>query len=206
MINDIIAIIAKNYKKFLIINEKVFWIINELKKRLFKHYHDWIKIFNFKAVNKLLFHRKIDYNINLQLKIILSTKKIYELFREQILIIKTYIDNMRQKEFIRYNFSSYAALILIVKKSNENLRICVNYWIFNNVIIKNRNASFLLRNTLLDFVKLKFITNSTLLLSSTKLAWNSITKRKLFSSFVSNFSSTSLYFLIYIMSSKRFKL
>ena len=80
-----------------------------------------MKIFNFKAINELSFHRKIDHNIDLQLKIIFSTKKIYELFCEQILKIITYIDDMRQKEFIKHNFLFYAELIFIVKKSNENL-------------------------------------------------------------------------------------
>ena len=155
MINDIIAIIAENYKKFFVKNQKVFWIINELKKRLFEHYHDRMKIFNFKAINELSFYRKIDHNINLQLEIIFSTKKIYELFREQALIIKTYIDDMRQKEFIRHNFSFYAASIFIVKKSNENLRICVNYRVFNNVIIKNCNALFLLKNTFARLCQVK---------------------------------------------------
>ena len=88
---------------------------------MFEHYHDRVKIFNFKAVNELSSYRKVDHNIDLQFKIIFSIKKIYELFRKQILIIKTYIDDMRQKEFIRHNFSFYAASILIVKKSNENL-------------------------------------------------------------------------------------
>ena len=147
MINDIIAIIAENYEKFFVKNQKALWIINELKKHLLEHYHDRMKIFNLKTINELSFYREIDYSIDLQLKIIFSTKKIYELFREQTLIIKTYIDDMRQKEFIRHNFSSYAASIFIVKKSNEDLRVCVNYRAFNNVIIKNRNASFLLRNT-----------------------------------------------------------
>ena len=77
MINEIIAIIAKNYKKFFIKNNKFFLIIDELKKRLLEHYHDRIKIFNFKAINKLLSYKKIDYNIDLQFEAISSIKKIY---------------------------------------------------------------------------------------------------------------------------------
>ena len=119
-----------------------------MKKRLPEHYHDRMKIFNFKAVNELSSHKKIDHNINLQSKFTFSAKKIYELFREQILIIKTYIDDMRQKNFIKHNFSLYVASMLIVKKSNKNLRICVNYRILNNIMIKNRNVSSLLRNIL----------------------------------------------------------
>ena len=65
MINEIIAIIARNYKKFFVKNNKFFLTIDELKKCLFEHYHDWIKIFKFKAINKLLLYKEIDHNINL---------------------------------------------------------------------------------------------------------------------------------------------
>ena len=92
-----------------------------MKKRLLEHYYDRIKIFNFKTVNKLSSHKKIDHNIDLQLEFTSSVKKIYELSCEQTLIIKIYIDNMRQKSFIEHNFLLYAASMLIVKKSNENL-------------------------------------------------------------------------------------
>ena len=147
-INNVTTIIVENYEKFFVKNKKVFWTIDELKKRLSEHYHDWIKIFNLKAVNELSSHKEIDHNIDLQSKFIFSIKKTYELSREQTLIIKIYIDDMRQKNFIKYNFSSYAASVLIVKKSNEDLWICVNYQIFNNITIKNRNASSLLWNIL----------------------------------------------------------
>ena len=62
---------------------------------------------------------------------------------------------MRRKEFIRYNFSFYVTSIFIVKKSNENLRICVDYRVFNNVIIKNRNASSLLKDILVRLYQIK---------------------------------------------------
>ena len=80
-----------------------------------------MKIFNLKIINELSFHRKVDHSINLQFKVIFLIKKTYELFRKQILIIKTYINDMRQKEFIKHNFSFYAASVFIVKKSNKNL-------------------------------------------------------------------------------------
>ena len=82
MINEIIAIIAKNYEKFFIKNNKFSLTIDELKKRLPEHYYDRIKIFNFKTINKLSSHKEIDHNIDLQFKVIFSAKKIYELSRE----------------------------------------------------------------------------------------------------------------------------
>ena len=42
---------------------------------------------------------------------------------------------MLRKNYIRLNISLYAALILIVKKFNNDLRICVNYCALNVLII-----------------------------------------------------------------------
>ena len=39
-INNVIAIIIKNYKKFFVKNKKIFWTIDELKKRLLEYYHN----------------------------------------------------------------------------------------------------------------------------------------------------------------------
>ena len=44
---------------------------------------------------------------------------------------------------------------MIVKKSNEDLRIYVNYRIFNNVTIKNRNVSLLFRDILVRLCQIK---------------------------------------------------
>ena len=68
--------------------------------------------------------------------------------REQALIIKEYIDEMFNKGYIRPSTSLYAALILIIKKSNNGLRICIDYRALNALTIKNRNASLLIRETL----------------------------------------------------------
>ena len=62
---------------------------------------------------------------------------------------------MRQKNFIKHNFLSYVVSMLIVKKSNEDLQICVNYRAFNNIIIKNRNVSSLLRDILARLCQVK---------------------------------------------------
>ena len=62
---------------------------------------------------------------------------------------------MLSKKYIRFSTSKYVASILIMKKLNNELRICVDYKALNEFIIKNRNAPFLIRDTLakLCFVK-----------------------------------------------------
>ena len=63
-------------------------------------------------------------------------------------MIKKYIDDMMNKNFIRYNYFDYAFSILIVKKSNEDFRVCVNYRFLNALIIKKKNVLSLIKNIL----------------------------------------------------------
>ena len=68
--------------------------------------------------------------------------------REQILVIKEYIDEMLGKGYIRSSTSLYAASILIVKKPDDRLRLCVDYRALNALTIPNRNAPPLIKKTL----------------------------------------------------------
>ena len=55
---------------------------------------------------------------------------------------------MLKKSFIRLNVSNYAFFVLIVKKFEKDLRVCMNYKIFNAFTIKNRNALSLIKKIL----------------------------------------------------------
>ena len=112
---------------------------------------------------------------------------------------------MRQKNFIKHNSSSYVASVLIVKKSNENLRIYVNYRTFNNVIIKNRNILLLFRDILVRLCQVKIYNKFDIIIAFNEIRIKFKHKKKSFSSFVINFSSTSLCLSIYAIFSKHFK-
>ena len=62
---------------------------------------------------------------------------------------------MLNKEYIRLSTSSYAALVLIIKKSNSELRIYIDYRALNALIIKNYNALSLIRETLVKLYIIK---------------------------------------------------
>ncbi len=62
--------------------------------------------------------------------------------------MKAYVDKILGKGYIRPSTSSYAAPVLIVKKPDGGLRICINYRALNALTIKNRNAPPLIRDTL----------------------------------------------------------
>ena len=60
-------------------------------------------------------------------------------------MIKEYINKILDKDYIRPSISLYIALILIVKKLDKELRIYIDYYILNTLIIKNQNALSLIR-------------------------------------------------------------
>ena len=97
---------------------------------------------------------KLKSRYNFVSKIKLLVKKTYELSRDQVIIIKKYIDDILDKKYIRFSTLKYVASMLIIKKLNDELRVCVDYKTLNKLIIKNRNAFFLIKNTL---VKLCFV-------------------------------------------------
>ncbi len=73
---------------------------------------------------------------------------IYNLSTIELKILKNYIDEYMKKSFI-IEFVSFAKiLILFVKKTNDKLRLCVNYKELNEIIIKNRYSLFFINENL----------------------------------------------------------
>lgn len=85
----------------------------------------------------------------------LFAKKTYDLSRDQVKIIKKYVDDMFDKSFIKSNSFEYATSILIIQKLENNLKICVDYKILNVLIIKNKNAFSLMKKTLIKLCSIK---------------------------------------------------
>jgi hypothetical protein len=82
----------------------------------------------------------------------------YGLSRDQITVIKKYIDEIIKKYYICLNIFPYAASILIIKKLDGRLRIYINYRILNALTIKNRNILSLIREILIRLCKVKIYT------------------------------------------------
>lgn len=62
---------------------------------------------------------------------------------------------MLKKSFIRKSIFQYATSIFIMKKSKKKLKICVDYKTLNVLTIKNRNASSLIKKTLIKLCSIK---------------------------------------------------
>ena len=70
-------------------------------------------------------------------------------------MIKEYVDEILEKKYIRFNISLYIVLILIIKKLDKRLRICIDYRTLNALIIKNRNISSLIREIIIKLYAIK---------------------------------------------------
>ena len=77
------------------------------------------------------------------------------MLRKQASIIKKYVNEIFNKEYIKSSIFSYAVSIFIVKKFNKEFRIYIDYRILNFLIIKNRNALLLIKKTLIKLYAIK---------------------------------------------------
>ena len=73
---------------------------------------------------------------------------IYSLSPVELETLKTYIKTYLKTGFIQPSKSSAVTPILFDKKPNNSLHLCIDYWVLNNVTIKNWYHSFLIRKSL----------------------------------------------------------
>ena len=59
------------------------------------------------------------------------------------------------KKYIKSSTFFYVTSIFIVKKSNKEFRICIDYRVLNFLIIKNRNAFLLIKEILIKLCAAK---------------------------------------------------
>lgn len=145
---DLAAITAEDYEKFFRKLRKSPLTTEQLRGRVPRAYHEWLGVWNPVEANKLPPHRQIDHSIELKDGATPPAKRAYGLSRDQASVVKEYIEEMLGKGYIRPSTSPYAAPVLIVKKPDGGLRVCVDYRALNALTIPNRNAPPLIKETL----------------------------------------------------------
>jgi hypothetical protein len=120
-------------------------------------YHDFLNIFFKEKADILSFHKKHDHRIKLEKNHEFDHEyaSLYNHSEEKLLLIKKYLKEHLNKNFIELNTAFYASFILFVKKSNDELRFCVDYRKLNAIIKKNRYSIFLIAETIARLFKTK---------------------------------------------------
>ncbi len=123
-------------------------------QKIFEKYKDFANVFDKIKANELSKHDSQNHEINTKNKMS-SFESIYNLFVIELEIFKDYLDEFLIKEFIVSSFSSTKVSILFVKKSENDLKFCVNYKKLNAITIKNRYSIFLMNQLLNRFSDVK---------------------------------------------------
>jgi hypothetical protein len=105
-------------------------------------------------------HKKHDHRIELEKDHESNHEyaSLYNLSEDELQLIKKYLKEHLDKDFIESNTTFYVSLILFAKKSDEELRFCVNYRKLNAIIKKNRYSISLIAETIARLFKTKWMT------------------------------------------------
>ena len=132
---QIFATFVKNIKIKLVKKTK---LIIDLKLMISSEYHDFLNVFSKKLVDVLSSHRKHDHTIKLKLEIEeLSYAFLYNMSEDELLLIKKYLEENLKQRFLTISSVSFVFSILFAKKSEKELRLCVDYRKLNVIIRKN---------------------------------------------------------------------
>jgi hypothetical protein len=133
-------------------------IETEPSTKLPQELHDLLSTFSKAAANELPDHRNYDHKIDLEPGKKHGYGPLYNMSRDELLVLRKYLDENLIKGFIRASKSPVASPVIFVRKPGGGLRFCVDYRGLNAVTIKNRYPIPLIQETLQRLSKAKFFT------------------------------------------------
>jgi hypothetical protein len=83
---------------------------------------------------------------------------LYGMSRKELIVLKQYLQDNLEKEFIQAISSPTGAPVVFVKKAAGTLRLCVDYHGLNELTVKNYYPLPLIRETLDCLSKVKWYT------------------------------------------------
>ncbi len=116
---------------------KILFVIQDLKK-----------VFSEILSDSLNMHDQMKHFIDLMKNKMSCIKSIYKMTWDEFAVIQNYLDSTLKKKWIHSLSSSAEASVLFVKKLNESLHLCMNYYDLNEITVKNNYSLFLLSETL----------------------------------------------------------
>ena len=109
-------------------------------------------------LNNLNTHDQVEHSIDLVKEKTSRIDCVYNISQNKLVALRNYIADVLKKNWIRFSSESIEASVLFIKKSDDNLRLYIDYRELNEIIIKNKYSLSLFSETLKRFVKArKFI-------------------------------------------------
>ena len=107
--------------------------------KIFVKYKKYKNVFSNQQIRKLFEHEFDDHVINTK-NAESSFESLYNLSTIELIILRNYLNDLLNKNWIRSSISFAEASMLFIFKKNDTLRLCVEYQKLNRIIKKNRHS------------------------------------------------------------------
>ena len=133
-------------------------------------YKEFLKVFSHEEANKLPPAQPgVDHIIRTQPGTQLPARLLYDMSRNELEVLKKYLESTLSKGYIQASTSLAAAPVLFVKKPGEGLWFCVNYSSLNDLTIKNKYPLPLIWETLGCLCKALYFTELDIIAAFNKI-------------------------------------
>ena len=128
----------------------------------------------------LLHYPGVNYTVYLQPGTQPPAGPLYSMSRDELQVLKKYLEDNLSKRFIRNLSSPATAPVLFVKKLAGSLQFCVNYCSLNTLIIKNKyllpvNKKILKQlYNVVYFIKLNIVTAFNKISRAVREEWKTV--------------------------------
>ncbi len=143
--------------------------LKDIKAKLSSKYHEFLDVFDWTQLNKLLSHRFYDHKIELISDSMLSHCQIYQMFSVKLLKVKKYLNKNLSKKFITSSQIFYFFPVLFAFKANKDFQFCVNYWKLNVIFKRNKYSLSLINEIINKIVNCKHLTRLNIISAFNKL-------------------------------------
>jgi len=104
-----------------------------------EQYHEFLPVLNTVLADRVLPHRPgIDHEVFLKEGETPTCGPLYSMLRDELVVLKEWLEENISKGFIQQSSSPFAALVLFASKANGVLRFCNDYRDINSKRIKNQ--------------------------------------------------------------------
>jgi hypothetical protein len=123
-------------------------------------YHDFLNVFFKEKADILSSYKKHNHRIELEKEHESDHEyaSLYNSSEEELLLIKKYFKEHLNKDFIESSIAFYASSILFAKKSDDELKFCINYRKLKTITKKNKYSISLIAETISRLFKAKLMT------------------------------------------------
>ena len=124
------------------------WEAVDVLAKLPREHHEFAILFFWEEFNKLPSHWLYDHTIPLLPDKESPKSPLYNMSRDELLVLQKYLKEHLFKSFIWASSSPAASPVIFIKKPEGGLWLCVNYCDLNNLTVKNHYPLPLIQETL----------------------------------------------------------